>query len=189
MRTIFDQGSFRKYSQVQLGKNTSCSQYTAGKTTVFVSYKHDDFEDLKGVLGFLEQTYDVKIYLNRFSETTRASSAKTVRNVRNQINKCDKFILLATNNAIKSQWCNWELGYGDAQKDEKHIALFPIKPKGTADSEYKGTAYMLMYPYISYFDVGETYTNGMPVEPGYYICSHKDDNEYITPLGEWFKER
>lgn len=39
----------------------------------------------------------------------------------------DRFILLATDNAIGAPWCNWELGYGDAQKYKDKIAILPIK--------------------------------------------------------------
>lgn len=45
---------------------------------------------------------------------------------------------MATNGAVESKWCNWELGYGDAQKfDTDNIALFPIKPENTYDYDLK----------------------------------------------------
>ena len=41
------------------------SQYgVAQKTTVFISHKHDDLDDLKGLLGFLELRYGVKVYID-----------------------------------------------------------------------------------------------------------------------------
>lgn len=68
MRTIFEQGSFNAYSQVRLDESRSPvlehSQYGGNKTTVFISHKHDDLEDLKGVLGLhmgLEFTLIAKI--------------------------------------------------------------------------------------------------------------------------------
>jgi len=61
MAEIFEQGSFRRYSQVNLNESMSriyeTSRYAERKTTVFISHKHDDLEDLKGVLGFLEMQY------------------------------------------------------------------------------------------------------------------------------------
>ena len=194
MRTIFEQGSFNKYSQVRLDESRSSvlehSQYGIRKTTVFISHKHDDLQDLKGVLGFLQQTYEVKVYIDSQDPTMpKVTSAYTAINIKNRIKQCDKFILLATNGAIESKWCNWELGYGDAQKFKKHIALFPMKPEGAYDSEYKGSEYMEIYPYISYFDGTETYTNGKPIPRGYYIRWREDGSNYITPLGDWFRER
>ena len=120
----------------------------------------------------------------------KITSAQTALNIRERIKGCDKFILLATNGAIESKWCNWELGYGDAQKFKKHIALFQMKPENTSDSAYKGSEYMSIYPYITYYDGTETYTNGRPIPRGYYVRSQESDgNNYITPLSDWFKER
>ncbi len=194
MKTIFEQGAFSSYSQVNLNESRSSvlqhSQYGVRKTTVFISHKHDDLEDLKGVLGFLQQTYGVKVYIDSQDPTMpKVTSAETALNIKKRINQCDKFILLATNGAIESKWCNWELGYGDAQKFKKHIALFPMKPKGAYDSTYKGSEYMDIYPYISYFDGTETYTNGQTISRGYYVRRRESDGNYITPLDDWFKER
>lgn len=47
----------------------------------------------------------------------------------NIIKKCDNFILLTTDDAIESKWCNWELEYGDANKFRDRIALFPLNDK------------------------------------------------------------
>ena len=121
MKTIFEQGTFHIYSHVRLDEARSpvveYSQYAAGKTTVFISHKHDDLEDLKGILGFLQQTYGVKVYIDSQDPTMpKITSAETALNIKKRIDQCDKFILLATNGAIESKWCNWELGYGDARK-------------------------------------------------------------------------
>ena len=57
MKRIFEQGAFNRYAQVNLNESRSAvlqhSLYAERKTTVFISHKHDDLEDLKGVLGFL----------------------------------------------------------------------------------------------------------------------------------------
>lgn len=192
MRTIFEQGAFSSYSQVSLNESRSSvlqhSQYGVRKTTVFISHKHDDLGDLKGVLGFLQRTYDVKVYIDSQDPTMpKVTSAETALNIRKRIKQCDKFILLATNGAIESKWCNWELGYGDAQKYKDHIALFPIKPKGTYDSAYKGYEYMSIYPYVSYFDGTERYTNGNLIPRGYYVYTQEEYSNRIIPLGDWLR--
>lgn len=194
MKYIFEQGSFHSYSQIRLDESMApiieYSQFGEKKTTVFISHKHDDLEDLKDVLGFFQQTYGVKVYIDsQDSSMPKVTSAKTALNIKERIKQCDKFILLATNGAIESKWCNWELGYGDAHKYKTHIALFPMKPEGTSDTSYKGSEYMDIYPYISYYDGTETYTNGKPIPRGYYVRRHESNGNYITPLGDWFKER
>ena len=194
MKTIFEQGHFNAYSQVNLNESRSSvsqySQYGAKKTTVFLSHKHDDLDDLKGVIGFLQRSYDVRVYIDSRDPTMpKITSAETAFNIKERIKLCDKFILLATNGAIESKWCNWELGYGDAQKYRNNIALFPIKPKGSFDYAYKGSEYMSIYPYVSYFDGTETYKDGNPISRGYYIRTQEKEANYITPLGEWLKTR
>lgn len=166
------------------------SQYGVRKTTVFISHKHDDLDDLKGLLGFLEQEYGVKVYIDsRDPSMPKITSAQTALNIRERIKGCDKFILLATNGAIESKWCNWELGYGDAQKFKKHIVLYPIKPYGSQNNAYKGSEYMNIYPHIVFSDGTDTYKSGKPIARGYYVWREETDGSYITPLADWFKER
>lgn len=174
VKTIFEQGSFQNYSHVRLDEARSpvveYSQYAVRKTTVFISHKHDELEDLKGILGFLQQTYGVKVYIDSQDPAMpKITSAETALNIKNRIDQCNKFILLATNGAIESKWRNWELGYGDARKFKKHIALFPFKPKGALNREYKGSEYMSIYPYISYYEKNELFP----------ILKSNIDNGYI----------
>ena len=83
---------------------------------------------------------------------------------------------MATNGAIESKWCNWELGYGDAKKYKRNMALFPIKDKGESDYLYNGNEYMSIYPYITYF-------NGR-----YYVREEQENGPAtITPLSEWLQ--
>lgn len=133
MQNIFDRGSFSGYknssrmdsarSEIKKSIYESASQK---QTTVFISHKHDDLDELAGLLGFLEQNYGVKVYIDsRDPLMPQVTSGQTAANIKSRINQCDKFILLATNGAIESKWCNWELGYGDAQKYQNNsIALF-----------------------------------------------------------------
>ena len=194
MRTIFEQGSLHKYSQVRLDESMAPilkhSEYGVQKTTVFISHKHDDLADLKGLLGFLEQEYGVKVYIDsRDPSMQPITSAETALNIRERIKECDKFILLATNGAIESKWCNWELGYGDAQKFKNHIALYQMKPQNASDNTYKGSEYMAIYPHITYYDGTEKYKSGRPITRGYYVRREETDGIHITPLADWFKER
>ena len=142
MSKIFEQGAFSRYSKRSLENATSPilehSQFSA-KTTVFISHRHDDLEDLQGVLGFLEDEYKVKVYIDsKDSSMPITTSAETAINLKDRIRKCDRFILLATNGAIESKWCNWELGFGDANKyPDKGHTIFSTKE--TSICEYTHT--------------------------------------------------
>lgn len=192
MSIIFEQGAFSRYSKRSLNSATApiseISQYLA-KTTVFISHKHDDLEDLQGVLGFLEDEYHVKVYIDsKDSSMPITTSAETAINLKDRIRGCDRFILLATNGAIESKWCNWELGFGDANKFPDRIAIFPLKPKGTYDYEYKGNEYMQIYPYIKYSDGTEKYSSGQQIERGYYVVTPKDGKSIYCSLKQWLSK-
>ena len=34
------------------------------KTTVFISHKHDDLDEIKGLIGLLEKKYNIKAYID-----------------------------------------------------------------------------------------------------------------------------
>lgn len=97
------------------------------KPTVFLSHKHSDLDDLQGVMGILEE-HGAKIYIdsmdNKMPEQTTGDTAQRIKEV---IKFCKKFVLLATDNAIESYWCNWELGLGDTHRYIEHIAILPMK--------------------------------------------------------------
>lgn len=194
MGRLVEQGSFSGYSSIRLDEARSAipelSHYSQ-TVTVFLSHKHDDLEDLKGVIGFLQSTYGVKIYIDSQDKTMPSkTNGETAQTIKERIKECKKFILLATEAAVESKWCNWELGYGDAEKFKSDsIAVFPLKPKGTMDYKYKGNEYLQIYPYIAYYDGTSTYNDGTPIKRGYYICKKVGDTNYLSELGNWLSKK
>lgn len=198
MIQIFEEGYFsnNRISEARLSDVksetrmfNSTGRFT-GRTTVFLSHKHDDLIDLKDFIGFLENKYRVDVYIDsKDPGMPENTSGETATRLKTIIKKCDKFILLATDNAIESKWCNWELGFGDAQKYKPNIAILPIKKKGNYDSQYKGKEYLYIYPYIAYYNGTEKYTNGNYVPAGYYIVD-QDANGHrtISSLSNWFNK-
>ena len=91
--------------------------FSAGqRASVFLSHKHDEISQLKRVAYILENLH-TNIYVDWLDNSMpKTTSGVTATIIKQQIKKYDKFILIATNGAIDSKWCNWELGYGDAQK-------------------------------------------------------------------------
>lgn len=197
MKRIFEQGEFRHYKIERLDEarkpiwesSDMLHHFEKKISTVFISHKHDDLDDLQSIIGFLQKSYGVKAYIDsKDPNMPQKTSGETAKRIKERIDKCNKFILLATNGAVESKWCNWELGFGDAKKYKKNIALFPIKTKGESDYTYKGNEYMSIYPYITYYDGTEKYKSGERIENGYYVREeHDNGSATIIPLGEWLK--
>lgn len=158
----------------------------AGNATVFLSHKHDDLANLKRVVYILEKLHS-NVYVDWLDKSMpKITCGETAVKIKDKIRKMDKFILVASDAAIESKWCNWELGFGDAQKyDRRKIALFPIcKVAG----EWKGNEYMSIYPTIEYFDgKNQRYsnTNGIIPEGYYYRYKGDDGTFYLRPLLDW----
>jgi hypothetical protein len=197
MQRIFKNNSFSQYSISSLNEAQQPIEksfrhdalgYRREKTTVFMSHKHDDLDNIKGLIGFLEKKYDVKAYIDSWDPTMPSKTCgDTAKQLKNRIEMCDKFIFMATDGAIDSKWCNWELGYGDSQKFPDNIAIFHISDE--TGRRYKGHEYFDLYPYIAYYDGNEQYTDGNYVKPGYYWVVKKDEINTITPLGNWLYKR
>lgn len=107
------------------------------------------------------------------SEMPKTTNGLTAKKIKERIRQCDKFVLLATEQAIQSKWCNWELGYGDSQKYFKDIAVMPIT--NTEGGNFSGSEYLAIYPIIT---SAYTYSTGT-----YYV---EFEGKKVT-LAEWLK--
>lgn len=131
---------------------------------------------------------DTKVYIDWLdSEMPEFTNAKTAREQKKKIHICNKFILIATDAAIESKWCNWELGIGDALKQANNkLAIFPVEPDNT---EWKGKEYLNIYPTIVYRDGRTKYSSGQIISEGYYFRDINKDGKYVlTPLVKWLNE-
>jgi len=159
--------------------------------TVFLSHKHDDLNDLQGTMGMLKDM-DVKVYIDSMdNKMPGQTNGETALRIKDVIKYCDKFVLLATNKAIESYWCNWELGIGDVHKYIQHIAILPIKEKGVQDFQYKGNEYLQIYPRIDYYDGTSRYSDSHEIiTMGYYVCQpiNKEGTFSIKPLKRWLNQ-
>lgn len=197
MKKIFERGTFSTYriTDSQLNEARTETRYfseggrVSSRRTIFLSHKHSDLEDLKDIIGFLRRQYDVEVYIDSMdANMPKKTCGETALRIKNIIQKSDRFILLATDAAVESKWCNWELGFGDALKYRDKIALFPIKEAGSYDSQYTGNEYMQIYPFIAYSDGTEVYNNGTPIERGYYVCYYDETGTLIvTKLIDWLR--
>ena len=112
MREIFSQGAFSSFriqdshyrSVVNESRVFSAGTRRTSRPTVFISHKHSDLEDLKGLIGFLEQRYDVECYIDSEDPgMLGVTSGVTADRIKKVISTSDRFILLATDNAIESK--------------------------------------------------------------------------------------
>lgn len=176
MATYFTEGHFNDYkitdsvrSVLNESRTFSASAY---QTSVFISHKHDDLNIIKGFLGFLKNM-SVATYIDSFDPTMPGyTCGKTAERIKERIKQCDKFMLLATDNAITSKWCNWELGIGDVHKYKSNIAIVPVKNYNR--TSYTGSEFLEIYPYL------------YQSSNGYFIKDPISGN--ISSLKEWLKK-
>ncbi len=196
---IFERGHFnssvieKSVINESLGeiKTFSSSSSHSNKPTVFLSHKHDDLNDLQGFMGKLQQL-GVRVYIDSIdNKMPGQTSGETAVRIKEVIKFCDKFILLATDKAIESFWCNWELGIGDTYKYIRHIAILPIKEKGSYDYQYKGNEYLQIYPRIDFENGTNHYKQGRVIPRGYYVSEpvSKNNERLITPLADWLARK
>lgn len=126
-----------------LGKR-DWSNFT-GQKTIFLSHSHLDENIIKQAIIFLD-SLNVNGYVDWMDEDLPViTSGATAIELKGKITSSDKFVLLATNNAIISKWCNWELGFADSHKYINHLAILPIIEN---DGTWEGSEYLQIYPRI-----------------------------------------
>ena len=187
----FDQ--FRKETLLYARTDPSLStKHNSGKIKIFLSHKHEDLNDLNGIIGFLEKNYPTICYIDsQDPDMPQVTSGETAAKIKQRIKACDKFMLLATTKAIESKWCNWELGFGDADKFQTDgIAIFPLKLQAEKVNDFRGNEYMDIYPSVVYRTGDEKYTDETPATRGYYIREKiPSEKRYtLTPLDKWLKK-
>lgn len=143
--------------------------------SIFLSHKHDEKEIIQEVITLLNKL-GVDVYVDWLDyEMPKNTNGYTAKRIKEKIRKNDKFILLATEAAISSKWCNWELGYGDACKYHKNIAIMPITEK--EGSQFSGSEYLQIYPII---------TSKYLYYSGTYFVEYQDEK---ISLQDWLRQK
>ncbi|WP_109433824.1 MULTISPECIES: TIR domain-containing protein [Aquimarina] len=148
------------------------------KVTLFFSHKHDELEELDSAINFLKG-FGVLIYADHITEEENEEDNDDIHAKRIQqeteekIKQNTKFIFLATENAINSKRCKWELRYANTQKKLDQIAILPIREDFT---DYGGEEYLQKYPYIQKSDTDPDgydvkYPNGDAIPLGIWLAS------------------
>jgi hypothetical protein len=129
-----------------LNENRTFSK-SSSTTSIFLSHSHTDKAIVEQAKIFFENL-GINIYVDWADETMpEKTNGVTAQRIKNQIISInDKFVLLATNNAIASKWCNWEVGIADPFKiPTKKIALLPLADNS---GTWNGNEYLQIYPRI-----------------------------------------
>ncbi len=156
------------------------------KTKIFLSHKHDEKEFLEGAISLLK-TYGVDVYVDWLDEgMPKTTSGQTAVRIKEKIKENHKFILLATEGAINSKWCNWELGLGDAAKYIENIALLPIK-KDSVD--FSGSEYLEIYPYIFNIETAVYFKGNYRSQGTYVVYPSVNGNDRFVPIAQWLRNR
>lgn len=156
------------------------------KTKIFLSHKHDELEQLEGAISFLKDQ-GVDVYVDWLDDgMPKTTSGQTAVRIKEKIKENDKFILLATESAINSKWCNWELGLGDAAKYINNIAILPIKKDY---SDFSGNEYLQIYPYIFNLEFYQFFQGGYREKGIYVVFPSINGNNKVMSLKDWLKAR
>jgi hypothetical protein len=162
------------------------SESSLYKTKIFLSHKHDEKEYLEGAISLLKN-YGVDVYVDWLDEgMPKTTSGLTALKIKEKIKENHKFILLATEGAINSKWCNWELGLGDAAKYIESIALLPIKRDYI---DFSGSEYLEIYPYIFNIDSSQYFKGSFRSQGTYVVYPSVKGNDKVVPIAEWLRSR
>ena len=147
---------------------------SSAMTSIFFCHAHTEKNIVEQAKLFFENL-GIRIYVDWADKTMpEKTDAITAQIIKDQIiNQNDKFVLLATNLAITSRWCNWEIGIADPFKNsKKKMALLPLADNNNL---WTGNEYLQIYPRIekSALDVGE------------YKVWYPDGS--LESLNEWIK--
>jgi hypothetical protein len=144
-----------------------------GQTRVFLSHSHVDVDELSnqelyGLLSLLI-LYAGDIYVDWLDpEMPKETSPETAARLKGKIDWCDRFLLLATANAINSKWVPWELGYADKSKGIENVAVIPIAdPYG----RWPGSEYLALYPTVQVTTDNDLAVFQLDAEKGRYLRS------------------
>ncbi|WP_062052828.1 toll/interleukin-1 receptor domain-containing protein [Aquimarina longa] len=143
------------------------------KTLLFLSYKYDELEELDSAINFLKG-FRILIHVDYILEEITSEDKMVTKRIQEQIEdkikKSRKFIFIATENAISSKHCKWQIRYANTQKSIDHIAILPIREDY---ADYSGKEYLQKYPYIQKNEMN-------PI-----VYEVKFPNGDIIELGDW----
>lgn len=120
----------------------------ADRFDTFLSHAMVDAELVLGIKVLLEAEGQ-KVYVDWIDDQALERdrvTTKTADLLRKRMRQSNSLLYLATENAPKSKWMPWELGYFDGFKNGA-VAVLPVLEK--PDSPFEGQEYLGLYPVIT----------------------------------------
>lgn len=138
---------FAGYVSGTLGASHRTRARRTGVKSVFLSHSSKD-SDLALLVKTALESVDVEVYVDWLDAgLPEAVSAATAKILRERIQQNDLLLLLSTNNAMKSRWVPWELGFGDGRNGERRVAILEVQ----RDNEtYQGNEYVELYQKVTF---------------------------------------
>lgn len=116
--------------------------------TVFICHNHKDTELIAHVRDVLAK-FKARIYVDWEDHGMPSiTNSDTATRIKSMIRRHQRFVLLASDNALASRWVPWELGFADAAKGIDAMATFPVQEDYSA---YQGNEYVSLYPRIEQY--------------------------------------
>jgi hypothetical protein len=143
---------FDKKPSAQFYKSEYSSlQFSTSQLSIFLSHSHEDVDLVEGLIAYLAKSYKAKIYVDwKDSSMPERTSRVTADIIKGKIELCQLFMVLATNNAIKSRWVPWEIGVADSKKTPDNIFIIPVEDTSTS---YQGSEYLQLYNRIEPYGI------------------------------------
>jgi len=149
---------------------------SASRNTIFLSHSHRDKTIVDKVLMLFSEL-ETEVYIDWMDKNMPEYTNRTTASlIKTKIDNSNKFLFLATYNALRSKWCNWELGLAYSSKGENDFAPLPIQTKS---GKWSGSEYLLLYPEMQF----DTTDLTRPLK-GHEIVITFSDKKTVT-LEEW----
>lgn len=142
---------------------------------IFLSHSFLDKEDVQGLYQELTD-FGFSVYVDWIVDPhlDRNNVTKATATLVRQRMKASKTLLLAiSTNATMSKWMPWELGYIDGHTNK--CAIIPVSKERTPPKSFKGTEYLLLYPFIKKLPLEGTQFNKLWVIESEFKYSQFDN--------------
>jgi len=132
-----------KHKLNEVKSKLRASSQAPSHKTIFLSHSHLDKTIVDKII-MLFSDLEIEVYIDWMDKGMPAhTNGTTASLIKTKIDKSHKFLFLATYNALRSKWCNWELGLAYSSKGTEDFAILPIQTKG---GKWTGSEYLLLYP-------------------------------------------
>ena len=149
---------------------------TSGNANIFLCHSHRDKTIIDKII-ILFSNMGLDVYADWMDTSLPESTDKTTAiAIKNRIESSNKFIFLATYHALRSKWCNWELGLAYSNKGDKDFAILPIM---TRNEKWRGNEYLQLFPEMQIDFLAKD------TSPTKEDVTIKYSDENILPFSDW----